>query len=151
MPNDAAALNPLEKVSAVENNMKSGDSFSAQNVLSTVREQQIFMDRLANLSTRDQLPGLQITYDDAHHAKEIKTSKMIVSNNNGELSAHANGMGNKIAAGWNHMVDTAVALPGKLSDSFGSTALGDCLNTANTSNSCENRRIDGQLKKAGAD
>jgi hypothetical protein len=151
MPNDASTLNPLEKVSAVEDHMKSGDSFNAQNVLNSVGAQQIFMDRLANIAAHDQLPGLQINFDQDHHAQEIKTSKMIVSSKNGELSAHANGLGNKAVAGWNHLVESVSAVPEQIRETFGKSALGDCLATSGTSNSCENRRVDAQLKKVGAD
>ena len=151
MPNDAATLNPLEKVSAVEDNLKAGDSFAAQNVLNTVGAQQIFMDRLARVATADQLPGLQITSDDAGHAHQIKTPSMIISDADGHLSAHPNGLKNTIKANLSHAVDYVTSIPQKLSDSFDTTALGDCLKTSTTTNSCENRRIDGQIKRAAGE
>lgn len=151
MPTDSPTMNVIERLNAVETTMTTGDSFSSQHLLSNVQDQQIFMDRLAMAAQNDKLPGLQVSFDQDSHAHQIKTDKLTISDAGGHLSAHANHWKDAISSGasdtWARAVDLVTPEPKHVAD--GSFA--DCWVTKGTTESCANRAIDNQLKKAGAD
>jgi hypothetical protein len=148
MANDAPAMNPLERVAAVENTFTSGDSYVAQNLLNNVSNQQAFMDRLANVAQNDNLPGLQISYDNDHHAHQIKTDRLTVSDTDGHLTAHANHWKDSIASGASA---AANAVEGYFSAPPEPGSLRDCLATSGTVNSCADRKMAKEMKDGGAD
>lgn len=140
-----------QKLEQVEKNINSGDAKAADGVLATITDkvdQHIFKDALQrHCSAKDGLPECTIVGDEIHFGG---AHKMTLTDKDGKLGMRddAPSTMSRVKEAWNNFTHLPQTLGAGIKAAGDTTAAGDAVNRANTSESEQNRRWDRLIKQA---